>query len=112
MPDSSQGGMAPPTIKGDQIVPMHLFDDTAANNNVLLSVTLCFDKVLHPERIHSALVRLLQIGEWRKLGGRLRRHVSPRRHKLTERDSELTMPSRTAVGSRFTYPNHSPRSVL
>lgn len=76
MSSGSQSDMAPPIVEGDRILPMHLFDDTTANNNVLLSVTLCFDKVLHPDRIHSALVRLLQIGEWRKLGGRLRRHVS------------------------------------
>jgi hypothetical protein len=85
MPSPSQSGTAPPIVKDDRIVPMHLFDDTTANNNVLISVTLCFDKVLQPNCIHSALVRLLQIGEWRKLGGRLRRHVSLRVSKLAAR---------------------------
>lgn len=84
MKSSSQGGAAPLT-EVDRVVPMHLFDDTIANNNVLLSVTLCFETVLQPDCIHSALVRLLQIGEWRKLGGRLRRHVSLRVSKLAAR---------------------------
>jgi hypothetical protein len=72
-----QSGTGPPLVEGDRVVPMHLFDDTIGNNNVVLAVTLCFNKVLDPGLIHSALVRLLHIGEWRKLGGRLRRLVSP-----------------------------------
>lgn len=108
MLSSSQNGTAPLIVEGDRIVPMHLFDDTTANNNVPLSVTLCFNKVLQPDRIHSALVRLLQIGEWRKLGGRLRQHVSIESSK----GNMLTEPFRIPEDWRFTYPNLSPRRGL
>lgn len=91
MPSSSQSGTAPPTVEGDRIVRMHLFDDTTVNNNVILSVTLCFDKVLDSNRIHSALVRLMHIGEWRKLGGRLRRHVSPEIIKIGSKGNMLML---------------------
>ena len=108
MPSSSQSGTAPPIVEGDRIVSMHLFDDTTANNNVLLSVTLCFDKVLNSDRIHSALVRLLNIGEWRKLGGRLRRHVSSESIEIGSKGNMLTLFFRIMAGSRFTYLNLSP----
>lgn len=76
MSAGSESRTTPAIIKGDRIVPMHLFDDTNANNHVPLSVNLRFDSVMDPDRIYYALVRLLHIGEWRKVGGRLHRNVS------------------------------------
>ncbi|OJJ47737.1 hypothetical protein ASPZODRAFT_15186 [Penicilliopsis zonata CBS 506.65] len=41
-----------------------------------MSYTLRFNDVLDPEKLHSSLVELLKIGDWKKLGGRLRRNES------------------------------------
>lgn len=58
----------------DLVYPVHLHD---ANFVKLLMVcTLRFDSILDPQKLHSALTRLLEIGDWKKLGGRLRRNVS------------------------------------
>jgi hypothetical protein len=38
-----------------------------------VEVALRFDSVLDPEKLQQSLKRLLEIGNWRQLGGRLRR---------------------------------------
>jgi hypothetical protein len=42
---------------------------------IVLDFSLRFDDVLDHEKLRLALVRLLEIGDWRKLGARLRRNV-------------------------------------
>ena len=66
----------PAAVPTDTIVPMHCFDDNAINRSLLLYLTLRFDDVLDPERLRHALERLMELGEWRKLGARLRKTVS------------------------------------
>lgn len=39
---------------------------------------LRFDDALDAQKLHNGLTRLLNIGEWRKLGGRLRKNVRRR----------------------------------
>jgi len=67
---------APPTVSTDTIVPVHFFDDNAINRSVLLYITLRFDAVLDPERLRHGLERLMETGEWSKLGARVRMTVS------------------------------------
>ncbi|KAJ5176081.1 uncharacterized protein N7482_001958, partial [Penicillium canariense] len=38
-----------------------------------ITYTFRFNEVLDPSKLHSSLVKLFTIGDWRKLGGRLRR---------------------------------------
>ncbi|KAG5982875.1 hypothetical protein E4U55_001206 [Claviceps digitariae] len=52
--------------------PVHLLDGSKLNHKVL-GWTMRFNDVLDAEMLHSALTRLLGVGDWRKLGGRLRR---------------------------------------
>jgi len=61
-------------VSTDRIVQMHRFDDTKVND-MTLSYSMYFNDVLDPAIVRSSLSRLLEIGEWRKLGGRLRRNV-------------------------------------
>src|SRR3569833_3273759 len=101
----------PAVIPTDTIVPVHYFDDNAINRSVLLYMTLRFDHVLDPDRLHRSLERLMELGDWRKLGSRLRMTVRPYLvHGAVEAGRELTSPPcRTTASSSTTYPPRSTR---
>lgn len=61
----------------DIIYPVHTLDDTKTLHNIVVAWTLRFDDVLDADKLHSSLSRLLEIGDWLKLGGRPRRKVTP-----------------------------------
>jgi hypothetical protein len=65
----------PATVPTDTIIPMYYFDDNSINRSVLLYITLRFDNVLDPERLRHSLERLMELGDWRKLGARIRKTV-------------------------------------
>ncbi|USW58455.1 Putative transferase [Septoria linicola] len=56
----------------DVIYPLYMLDDTKTLRGIVVSWTLRFNDVLDPARLHNALAELLEIGDWRKAGGRLR----------------------------------------
>lgn len=62
----------PATVPTDTIIPVHYFDDNTINRSVLLYITLRFDDFLDPERLRGAMDRLMELGDWRKLGARIR----------------------------------------
>jgi len=66
----------PATFPTDTIIPMHSLDDASFNRSMVLDFTLRFDDVLDPEKLSAALVRLMELGNWRKLGARLRMNVN------------------------------------
>lgn len=53
---------------------MHTFDGSAIHRT-LVAWTMCFNDVLDPNILHDGLSRLLEIGDWAKLGGRVRYKV-------------------------------------
>lgn len=57
----------------DLVYPVHLHDANFAP--ILIVCTLRFDAVLDWQKLQAALTRLLEIGDWKKLGGRLRHNV-------------------------------------
>ncbi|ORY68233.1 uncharacterized protein BCR38DRAFT_336233 [Pseudomassariella vexata] len=61
-----------PRLLSDEVVPVHFFDNTQVNRQLFVCWTLRFDDVLNVDKVHDSLSRLLEIGDWRKLGGRLR----------------------------------------
>lgn len=65
----------PATVPTDLIIPFHYWDDIPTTRSLCLDYTFRFDDVLDAEKIRAALDRLLEIGDWRKLGARLRRNV-------------------------------------
>ncbi|KAL4876508.1 hypothetical protein BJY04DRAFT_222989 [Aspergillus karnatakaensis] len=69
-------GFSPPKppsrIETDEIYPVHLLDDTKTLRGIVVTWTLRFNDVLDADKLHASLSRLLEIGDWRKVGGRLR----------------------------------------
>ena len=53
-----------------------MLDDTKTLRSIVVTWTLCFNDVLDAGNLHASLSRLLEIGDWRKVGGRLRLKVS------------------------------------
>jgi hypothetical protein len=70
------------TTSHDIILPFHFWDDVPYTRGICLNVTLRFEEVLDTRKLHDSLERLLEIGEWRKLGARLRQSVDQRPSSL------------------------------
>ncbi|KAG5933365.1 hypothetical protein E4U53_001025 [Claviceps sorghi] len=102
--------------------PVHLMDGSKLNHKVV-GWTLRFDDVLDADMLHSALTRLLGMGHWRKLGGRLRRdaHNRDRLKILVPTDFSSSLPaveyqhtvfpqtiSSHPVGAHFPRPTETP----
>lgn len=66
----------PARVPTDEILPVHDFDARPQVRDIIIGWTLRFDDVLDADKLNVALSRLLEIGNWRKLGGRLRQRVS------------------------------------
>ena len=69
----------PPRVATDEVIPSFEMDDLAVARQVVISTTFRFDAVLEPETLRASLARLLETGNWRKLGGRMRLSVSTSR---------------------------------
>lgn len=65
----------PPRVETDDIYPVHMLDDTKTLRGIVVTWTLRFDDVLDPVKLHKSLLQLLEMGDWRKIGGRLRMKV-------------------------------------
>ncbi|OAA61972.1 Chloramphenicol acetyltransferase-like domain protein [Niveomyces insectorum RCEF 264] len=61
-----------PSTESDDIYPVHMLDDTKTLRGIVVTWTLRFNDVLDANKLHASLARLLEIGDWKKLGGRLR----------------------------------------
>jgi hypothetical protein len=66
----------PPLVESDDVYPVHMLDDTKTLRDIVVAWTLRFNDVLDADKLYVSLSRLLAIGDWRKLGGRLRLKVS------------------------------------
>jgi len=66
----------PIKAEDDDIYPTTLFDDTKSMRDMILHWTFHFNDVLDAEKLRISLARLLEIGDWRKIGGRYRINVS------------------------------------
>ncbi|KAJ0121348.1 O-acetyltransferase PaAT-2 [Diaporthe amygdali] len=65
--------MSQTTVPVDRIVPFHRFDDAIGLRNSILVWTLRFDDVLDAAKLRDSLNALLSIGNWKRLGGRVRK---------------------------------------
>lgn len=65
----------PLTVPTDTVIPLHPLDVLPHTRAISLDFTFRFDDVLDIEKLRAALARLLEIGDWRKLGGRIRLNV-------------------------------------
>jgi hypothetical protein len=62
---------SPTLIENDDVYPVHTLDDTKTLRRLLLAWTICFNDALDAHKLRCALAKLLDIGDWRKIGGRL-----------------------------------------
>ncbi|KAF4594409.1 alpha-1,2-mannosidase family protein [Ophiocordyceps camponoti-floridani] len=53
--------------------PLHPLDNLSGTRNIFVSWVMRFNDVLDADKLHQSLSRLLEMGDWRKLGGRIRR---------------------------------------
>lgn len=60
------------TPMNDKIYPTHFIDNSKLLKPLVLAWTLRYNDVLDAGQLHASLCRLLEIGDWRKLGGRLK----------------------------------------
>ncbi|KAJ9207338.1 hypothetical protein DTO164E3_612 [Paecilomyces variotii] len=58
----------------DTVIPFHYWDDDPHTRGLSFDITFRFDDVLDHEKLRASLARLLEIGNWRKLGARIRRN--------------------------------------
>ena len=75
----------PETVETDDVIPVHLFDDSSAARGIVLVWTFKFDDVLDPDKLHTALSELFQMEGWRRFSGRFRYRVG-QRHAHTSRN--------------------------
>jgi hypothetical protein len=66
----------PVRFESDEIYPVHILDSTKTMQSIIITWMLRFNDVLDPDALHTSLSKLLEIGDWKKLGGRLRLNVS------------------------------------
>ncbi|KAF9776788.1 hypothetical protein IL306_004984 [Fusarium sp. DS 682] len=71
----------PDIVESDDIIPVHLFDDTATARGIVLVWTFRFEEILNPQKLNDALSELFQMDGWRRLGGRFRQRVCFQRSK-------------------------------
>ncbi|KAG6075720.1 hypothetical protein E4U33_002001 [Claviceps sp. LM78 group G4] len=60
----------------EQVYPIHCLDQPTTAKQSLRTWVMCFNDVLIAPKLHEALCHLLEIGDWKKLGTRLRVRVS------------------------------------
>ncbi|TGJ83719.1 hypothetical protein E0Z10_g5030 [Xylaria hypoxylon] len=60
--------------QSDEIYPVHFIDQAAVVRSSLISYTFRYDHVLDAQKLRESLAMLLASGNWRKLGGRLRKN--------------------------------------
>ncbi|KAI0143580.1 hypothetical protein GGR57DRAFT_483906 [Xylariaceae sp. FL1272] len=63
----------PAVVPTDEVVPVHLFDNTSTLRKVIMVWSFRFEEVLDPDKLNASLSQLLQMEGWQKLGGRFRR---------------------------------------
>ena len=65
----------PVTVPTDTVIPLNYFDDFKILRSWIIDLTLRFDDVLDAQRLQRALARLMELGNWKRLGARLRKNV-------------------------------------
>lgn len=65
--------MASSDSRSDDIVyPTHMIDNVSVLKFLVMAWTMRFNDVLNTDKLHKSLAELLTVGNWKKLGGRLR----------------------------------------
>jgi hypothetical protein len=76
----------------EDVYPVFTLDDNETLRGIVVTWTLRFNDVLDADKLHKSLWRLLEIGDWRKLGGRLRLNASRKLEISAPREFTTTRP--------------------
>lgn len=76
----------------DHVYPVHILDHTVRDSSV--TWLMRFNDVLDGDKLHTSLTKVLETGDWKKLGGRLR---SDKSGNLTLHVPERFTPERPAI---------------
>lgn len=90
------------------VYPVHLLDNATDYRNLFMSYLFRFNDVLDSDKLADSLTKLLRIGHWRKLSGRLRLKVgnfitfqsSPCKGKTQINEACKLIPNRRTDNSR------------
>ncbi|KAF9883846.1 hypothetical protein FE257_002737 [Aspergillus nanangensis] len=63
-------------VPGDQILPLHFFENSLLVQGNNMAVSLVFDSALDPEKLRQSLESLVKRQGWQRLGGRLRKNAA------------------------------------
>ncbi|PVH91151.1 hypothetical protein DM02DRAFT_546360 [Periconia macrospinosa] len=63
---------SPPRVESDDVYPVHMLDGSKTLRNIVVIWMLRFNDALDADHLYASLSRLLEIGDWGKVGGRLR----------------------------------------
>lgn len=67
--------VVPARIPTDEVIPLHVWDDSPLYRRIALYNLKVLDDVLDPEKLRGGLETLVSERTWRKLAGRLRKKV-------------------------------------
>lgn len=62
-------------VPSDRVRPIHFFENSPLVQGNNMAVSIVFDAVLDPEKLHRSLEGLVKRKGWERLGGRLRKNV-------------------------------------
>ncbi|KAF7115861.1 hypothetical protein CNMCM5793_003604 [Aspergillus hiratsukae] len=80
--------VTPPVVPTDEVVALRQGDSSSPLRENMFNLTLWFDDVLDVDKLSSALGRLVEIGNWRILGARLRANGGALEHHIPARYDE------------------------
>ncbi|KAH8671645.1 hypothetical protein BX600DRAFT_459440 [Xylariales sp. PMI_506] len=75
---SRQSAALPPDADTDDVYPVHVLDNMTGVKESCPIVLMRFNDVLDAEKLHASLVRVLELGDWKKAGGRFRKDAAGR----------------------------------
>ena len=70
-----QGASVPLCHPSDTVLPLHSLDSSQELRHLIMQRTFRFNAVLDADMLRDSWGELLALGDWRKLGGRLRLSV-------------------------------------
>lgn len=72
----------PEVVLTDEVIPLRCHDDSKPLRENVFNLSFRFDAVLDVSRLHGSSTRLVEIGDWKILGARLRLNVSGKQRRV------------------------------
>lgn len=72
----------PEVVLTDEVIPLRYHDDSKPLRENVFNLSFRFDAVLDVSKLRGSLTRLVEIGDWKILGARLRLNVSGKQRRV------------------------------